>query len=286
MPVLLWNSGVAEFLQRENQSFTGLEAAPPNLGKDVTLDAIADGRVSLYQPRKGHRAGTDAVLLAAALPNDVTGLALDVGSGVGTAGLILATRCPQLRVGLIENDPVVVELAQANLGLNNIAERGTVYEADIFSSASRRAAGLTSGMADVVLTNPPFADPDHARVSPLAGKRSAHVMPKASGKTAAESLAAWIQACLALLAPGGTFLMIHRPEALPDILTACGRRIGAVSILPVHSHKDANANRILVRGKKGSRAPLVMAPALVLQEQGRFRPLAEAIHRGTALIDW
>jgi hypothetical protein len=29
-----------------------------------------------------------------------------------------------------------------------------------------------------------------------------------------------------------------------------------------------------------------MAPALVLQEQGRFTPLAEAIHRGTALIDW
>jgi tRNA1(Val) A37 N6-methylase TrmN6 len=136
------------------------------------------------------------------------------------------------------------------------------------------------------MTNPPFADPDRSRTSPVAGKRSAHVMPKLDGQTGPDRLAAWIQASLALLAPGGTFLMIHRSDALPDILAAFGRRIGAVRILPIHPQKGREANRILVRGKKGSRAPLSLAPGLVLQDQGRFTPLAEAIHHGDALIDW
>ncbi len=254
----------------------------PAADAEMTRDAILGGRLNLYQPRKGHRAGTDAVLLAAAAPEHVSGLALDAGAGVGTAGLILALRCPQANLGLIENDPRAAALAKDNLAQNGLAGRGTVYEADIFSGASRRAASLAPGQASLVLTNPPYDDPERTRHSPDAGKCSAHVMPKSG----TDMLAAWIRACLALLAPGGVFLMIHRPEALPDILTACGQRIGAVTVLPIHPQKDKAANRILLRGKKGSRAPFALAPGLILQEEGRFTPLAEAIHRGDALIDW
>ncbi len=253
-----------------------------SLDADVTCDAILGGRLSLHQPRKGHRAGTDAVLLAAAAPADAAGLVLDAGAGVGTAGLILALRCPVVSLGLIDNDPIVSRLAKDNLALNGLAGRGIVHEADIFSGASRRAAGLAPGTASLVLTNPPFEDPDRARASPHAGKRSAHLMPEGG----ADMLSGWIRACLALLGPGGTFLMIHRPEALPAILTACGHRIGAVTVMPIHPQRDRPANRILLRGKKGSKAPFALAPALILQDQGRFTPLAEAIHRGEALIDW
>jgi tRNA1(Val) A37 N6-methylase TrmN6 len=240
----------------------------------------------LRQPRKGHRAGTDAVLLAAAAPLDVSGLVLDIGAGVGTAGLILAMRCPAVSLGLVENDAKVAALARDNLVLNELAGRGIVYEADIFSSASRRAAGLLPGMARLILTNPPFDDPDRTRLSPHAGKRSAHAMPKMMLKSGARMLAAWIQACLGLLAPGGTFLMIHRPEALPDILAACGQRLGAVTVLPILPQREKPANRFLLRGKKGSRAPFALAPPLILQEEGHFTPRAEAIHRGEALIGW
>ena len=54
--------------------------------REVTTDGFLGGRLSLRQPTKGHRAGTDAVLLAAAAPADFSGLALDVGAGIGTAG--------------------------------------------------------------------------------------------------------------------------------------------------------------------------------------------------------
>jgi tRNA1(Val) A37 N6-methylase TrmN6 len=254
---------------------------------DVSCDTILGGRVTLRQPRKGHRAGTDAVLLAAAAPANLCGLVLDIGAGVGTAGLIVALRSPLSRLGLVEDDPYVAALAKDNLALNRLSDRGSVHEADIFSSKARRAAGLMPGQAALVITNPPFADPDRTQASPDARKRSAHVM-RESGmqKSGAEILMDWVRACLALLAPGGTFLMIHKPEALPDILAACGARIGAVSVLPIHPQQDKAAHRILLRGKKGSRAPFSLAPALILQEEGGFTPRAEAIHRGEALIEW
>ncbi len=249
---------------------------------DITEDRLLDGRILLRQPRSGHRAGTDAVLLAAAAPADLSGLVIDVGAGVGTVGLILASRCPAAELALVEKDAAIAGLAEENLCLNGLANRGSVYIADVFSKGSLKQSGLLAKKAALVITNPPFEDAKCVRISPIPGKRDAHVM---AGE-GTQRLTAWILACLALLADSGTFLMIHRPEAMPEILAACGKRLGGVALMSVHSHRDKPASRILLRGKKGSRAPLSISPPLVLQEQGRFTPLAEAIHRGTRLLEW
>jgi tRNA1(Val) A37 N6-methylase TrmN6 len=104
---------------------------------------------------------------------------------------------------------------------------------------------------------------------------------------AAAGLAGWIQASLAMLTPGGRFLMIHRPEALNMILAAIGSRLGALALLPVHPTIGASAHRLLVLGVKGSKAPLRLAPGLVLHgADGRLTPEADALHRGERLIDW
>ncbi len=89
----------------------------------VSDDAFLGGRLRLRQPRDGHRAGTDAILLAAAAPADVAGLVLDVGAGVGSAGLALAALRPGLRFGLIENDPMLAELAEKNIAYNDFAKQ-------------------------------------------------------------------------------------------------------------------------------------------------------------------
>ena len=253
---------------------------------ETVADAFLGGALCLRQPRKGHRAGTDAVLLAAAAPADFSGFALDIGAGVGAAGLALAIKRPQARLGLVENDPATATLAQENLALNGLLERGSLHVADVLSPASRRATGLRDESADLVITNPPFYDPGRVRASPDTGKRRAHVMETSGGAGPGGLIAAWIAACLALTAPGGIFIMIHRPDRLAESLAACAGRAGALTIMPVHAEPESAANRILLRGKKGSRAPLSIAPALILNEHGRFTAKADAIHKGKALIDW
>ncbi len=105
-------------------------------GTPVTEDAFLGDRLRLRQPAKGHRAGTDAILLAAAAPAEVSGLALDIGAGVGAAGLALTKLRPQITFGLVENDPFAAALARDNLSLNGLAGLGRVYEADVLSSES------------------------------------------------------------------------------------------------------------------------------------------------------
>jgi tRNA1(Val) A37 N6-methylase TrmN6 len=258
------------------------EAAPADPA-GVTTDAFLGGRLRLRQPIRGHRAGTDALLLAAAAPADFEGLALDLGAGVGAAGLALAALRPKARIGLIEIDPAAAALARENLVLNRLADRGEAFEADALAPASRRAAGLADGSAALVISNPPFFDPRRARPSPDEGRRRAHMMPPA--EEGAPALARWIAACLALVRPGGEIILIHRPEALGEILRILDGW-AAATILPIHARRDAPATRILVRARKGSGAPLTIAPALVVHEGGRFTDRAEAIHRGDAALAW
>ena len=247
-----------------------------------SADSFLGGRLWLRQAVQGHRAGTDALLLAAAAPGDYSGLVIDVGAGVGAAGLALAVTRPHSCVALLEKDSSAAAYARANLIENGLAGRGFVAEADLVSGPSRRKAGLDEESAGLVLTNPPFFDPGRTRLSPDRAKRCAHAMP-ASGP---QALADWIAAALALVAPGGMFILIHRPEALTVILDSLARRVGAITLLPVHPRQALPAGRILMRGTKGSRAPLSIAPPLFLHDEKGFTAQAEAIHRNAQPIPW
>jgi tRNA1(Val) A37 N6-methylase TrmN6 len=251
----------------------------------VTTDSFLGGRISLRQPQRGHRAGTDAVLLASAVPDAGSGLLLDIGAGVGAAGLAAVATRPRLRLGLVEIDAALAGLATENLALNGLAERGCVHAADLFDRDSWQQAGLAEASAQIVITNPPFFDPARSRLSPDAGKRAAHVMP-VSGPSALEG---WIDACLALLVNDGIFIIIHRPDALAAILSTCtrsGASPGGLTLLAIHPTRNQPARRILLRCRKGSRAPLEIAPPLVLHEEGQFTEMAAALHRGEAFLSW
>ena len=63
---------------------------------DVTDDGVLGGRLKLLQPRRGHRFGHDAILLAAAVAAEPGEHTVDLGAGVGAAGLALAQRVPGL----------------------------------------------------------------------------------------------------------------------------------------------------------------------------------------------
>ncbi|MGA8172823.1 MAG: methyltransferase [Methylocystis sp.] len=231
------------------------------------------GRLLLAQHERGHRAGTDAALLATATPREVDGLVLDVGAGAGAVGLSAALLAPAAHIGLIELDFSTCELARENIALNGLGERARVFEVDILDTESRRAAGLVPEAAQVVLTNPPFFQRHRVRVTPDPRKAMAHV--------GAAPLEDWTRACLALLAPGGIFVMIHRADALAKCLAATAQRLGGIELLPVAPRVGEAATRVLLRGVKGSRAPLKLHAPLALHEKdGAFTPLAEAIHRG------
>jgi len=238
---------------------------------------VLGGRLVLRQPRRGHRLGHDAILLAAATGAKAGEHAVDFGAGVGAAGLALAARVPGLAVTLVEIDPALSALAEENIRRNRLAARVRAVALDVTAGARAfAAAGLVPGSAARVLMNPPFNHPAASQASPDPARRRAHV---------SAGIAPWLRSAARLLGAGGTLTLIWRADGLADLLAALARGFGAVTVAPVHPRPDAPAVRVLVRAVKGSRAPLALLPGLMLAgADGRPSGEAEAVLRHGAAL--
>jgi tRNA1(Val) A37 N6-methylase TrmN6 len=250
----------------------------PEASAAFSDDALLDGRVRLLQPCGGHRAGSDAVLLAAAVEPLATGAVVDLGAGSGAVGLMIGART-QATIVFVEKDPALVEMCRRNVDRNGLQDRARVVEADILAPArERRWNGLLAASADVVVTNPPFLEEGRSRASPDAGRARAHQLPEGG-------IAGWIRVCADLLKPKGRLALIHRADRLADCLRHLEPGFGAIAVKAIHPRADEPASRIVITAVKGSRAPMMLAPPLVVHEaDGRFTGEAEAIHRGDALL--
>ncbi len=251
---------------------------------NLTRDAFLGGRLHLFQPRRGYRAGIDAVLLAAAVrpKDDRAGARLiDLGAGVGTVGLCAASRLPGLDVTLLERDANFATLAARNIALNELEDRARVHCLSIGAPASDLdAVGIAAGSYDIAVANPPYRLAGTGTESPHPLKADAHAMQ------ATLTMLDWMRFMARLLRPGGTAYLVHLPEAVPQILAACERRFGALEVCPLYPREHHAAHRILLRAVKGSRAGLRLGCGIVLHEPGSnaFRPpVARALREGTAL---
>ena len=85
---------------------------------DLTCNAFLGGRLHLWQPKNGYRAGIDPVLLAAAVPAESGQSVLELGCGAGAAVLCLAARVPGLIMTGVELQPAYAKLAERNASEN------------------------------------------------------------------------------------------------------------------------------------------------------------------------
>lgn len=246
---------------------------------DVTDDIFLGGKLRVLQPRRGYRAGTDAVLLAATVAASAAaeGPVLDVGAGVGVVGLCVAARLREARVVLIEREHFLAELSIENIRRNGLADRMLSISADIQNATEPLfAAGVQSESFAVVLANPPFHDEHRNSVAENELRARAHLMPE-------NALEDWVRFLCRMAAPGGRVAIVHKVEMLPRILQAFEGRFGGISVLPIHARERGPAIRIIIEGIKGSRAPMSIRPALVLHGPGQsFRPEIEAVFRDGA----
>jgi len=250
---------------------TAAEPAP------TSADAVLDGRLVLRQPIKGHRIGHDAVLLAAASSVRPDDRVVDLGAGVGAAGLAVASRLEHVTVTLVEIDASLAALARENAAHNGLAERVRVVCLDVAAPAAVfDAAGLAAGATDHVLMNPPFNAAQHP--SPDRSRRLAH---DASRGTLGE----WCRTAARLLRPAGAVTLIWRADSFDAVVAALAPDFGGIAVLPVHPKPQACAIRVLVRAVKASRAPLSLWPGFLLNDAaGRPTAQAEAVLRGNAVL--
>jgi tRNA1(Val) A37 N6-methylase TrmN6 len=224
----------------------------------VTEDAFLGGQLLLRQLKSGHRAGHDAMLLAAATPARPGDRVADFGAGVGAAGLAVARRVAGIGLVLVEIDPTLAGLARQNARANALA--ADVVVLDVAAEAGAfSAAGLPADSVEIVLMNPPFNDVSRHQASPDRAREVAHV-------ATAATLESWLHAARRILKPKGMLTLIWRADGIAEVLAALDRGFGSVVLLPVHTDVTGPAIRILVRATKGGRAPTRIHAGLVLND--------------------
>ena len=232
----------------------------------MSAERFLNGRVIARQPETGFRAGLDAVMLAAAVPDGAA--ALELGAGAGTASLCLAARLKDIVITGLEIDPGLVALANENAGANGVASRVRFAAANIFALPLEFKRDY-----DCVFLNPPFHGEGQ---SPPDPERARALMDDGT-------LPAWLEAGMKRVVSGGSLTAILRADRLNEALAALP--LTGVTVLPLWPKAGEPARRALVQARKGSRAPFRLLQGLVLHEgTGAYTRDADAILRGESAL--
>lgn len=239
----------------------------------LTRDGFLGGRLHVWQPRTGFRSGSDAVLLAAAVPARPGQAVLELGAGAGVAILCLGARVPGLALTAVEVQPAYADLARLNA-----AEAGQALEV-VAADLADLPAEVTARSFDHVLMNPPFFRHGARSPAPDPGRETARAGPAAA--------ADWIRTGLRRLRPDGTLTLIQAAARLPELMAALPAT--GVTVRPLAGRPDRPADRVLIWAVKGSRAGFRLLPPMVLhpaaghrEDAGAYAPWAQSVLRDGA----
>ncbi|MGB3627079.1 MAG: methyltransferase domain-containing protein [Henriciella sp.] len=245
------------------------------MDEGFTSDAFLGGRVTVLQPKKGFRAGTDSVLLAAALEPSMSGEAVEFGCGAGGALFPAAWRLKNVNFTGLERDPLMLGLAERGAEVNGLGGRTHFVQQDVGDIPHD-----WENRYDLAFSNPPFFREGSIQ-EPGEGKSSAYLETV--------PLKDWIWGMLHVLKPRGRFVMIHRASELARILALIERRTGQIEVIPVRSFPGEDAKRVIVRARKGLRsgAMRLLAGIDIYRKKGGERTdLLESIARSDTGLDW
>lgn len=244
---------------------------------NFTEDAILGGRLRVRQPARGYRVNVDTILLAAAVEAKPGARLLEAGCGIGAALLAVALRTPSATLVGIERDANMAAIARENVAINAMSARASILTGDVLDRSAARSADW--GVFDGVFVNPPFDMTDEGN-APAKARRAAHI--------ADAPIDAWVSVLADRLSGGAALTMIHRAAKLGEILAALDGRLGGAEIMPIRPNEALPAKRVLVRARKGSRAPSRLYRGLDLHDGSgaKYTLKTEGILRGEAEIEW
>lgn len=163
-----------------------------------TLDAIS-GSYRLYQYKDGHRFSTDDLLVAwfGTTYSVRAEKVLDLGSGIGSVGMMAAWRLPHAKFVTVEAQEVSIRLAEKSRRFNGLEDRYEIRSSD-FREDSWKKPGETF---DLILGSPPYF--------PLTdGVVSEHPQKVACRFEVRGSVIDYCLAASSVLAPGGMFFVV------------------------------------------------------------------------------
>ncbi|HZD39210.1 MAG TPA: tRNA1(Val) (adenine(37)-N6)-methyltransferase [Terriglobales bacterium] len=219
-----------------------------------TLDLLFQGKLQLYQRRKGYRISLDPILLGHFMSVRQGDRVMDLGTGNGILPLVLAHLHPSLSITGLELQEEMAARAARNIRLNGFDGRVRIACLDVCSVAGHFA----SESFDAVISNPPYRTSKSGRLSPDSERQIARHETRGT-------LEDFIHAAGYLLRPKGRFALIYIAGRSVDLVTSMrAHQIEPKCLRMVHSFIAAGAAMVLVEGVKGGKPGIKILPPLVV----------------------
>jgi tRNA1Val (adenine37-N6)-methyltransferase len=227
--------------------------------EEETLDEILNGRLRVFQNRKGYRFSLDSLMLAHFASLKPHTRVIDLGCGNGIILLILAKCFPKVHFVGLEIQEKLACLARKNSQLNDLENR-----VEIISGDARHIKNiLPSHSVDTAIFNPPYRKLYSGRINPLQEKAIAR-------HEIIGSLKEFLNASKYLLKPTGSVFTIYPAKRFVELVHLFrNSNIEPKRMKLVYSDNYSDAEFTLVEGKQGGREELKIEPPLFIYDQNR-----------------
>lgn len=223
------------------------------------MDEILDGRLRVFQTKRGYRFSLDSILLANFVSLKPRAHVIDIGCGSGIILLILAKHFSYVNFSGLEIQENLAILAEKNTRINNLEDHIKIFPGD-----ARNVRNIFSSRSfDTVIFNPPYRKLKSGRINPHPEKAIARHEIKGS-------LSIFLKAAKYLLKPSGTVFTIYPAKRLIEL--ACVFRESGIEpkkMKHVFSDNLSEAEFVMVEGKVGGREELKIESPLIIYDKNK-----------------
>lgn len=232
-----------------------------NLKEGERLDDLGRKGYRIIQNPATFCFGIDAVLLTGFARIKPGAKVLDMGTGTGIIPILLEAKTEAEHLIGLEIQEESADMARRSISLNGLDEKINIVSGDIKETSSI----LGKGVFDVVTCNPPYMIGDHG----LTGGNDRKTIARHEVLCTFEDVA---REAAAVLKPGGTFCLVHRPFRLVELFNTMTKyRLEPKRMKLVHPFVDKEPNMVLIEAKKGGNSRIAIeSPLIVYKEPGVY----------------
>lgn len=227
--------------------------------EEETLDEILNGRLRVFQKKKGYRFSLDSILLAHFVSLKPRTRAIDLGCGGGIILLILSKHFPHVDFSGLEIQEELAKMARKNVKINSLD--GIVK---IFTGDAKIIKNIFKARSfDAVIFNPPYRKLSSGRINPILEKAVARHEIRGS-------LEVFLKTAKHLLKPAGKVFTVYPAKRLIELVILFRENaIEPKRIKMVFSNYLSDAEFVLVEGRLNGREELKIEKPLFIYKQDK-----------------
>ncbi len=224
----------------------------------------------LYQPQNGYCYNSDTHFLFNFICQNlkqyknIKGELLDIGSGSGVLGLLVARDFNKLNLNQIEIQEEFQFLSQKNSEINKI--ENNLFKGDFLDYTFKK-------QFDYIVSNPPFY-PSCVVQSENKNKKIARYNDNLPLKN-------FITKASKLLTSKGQFFFCYDVKLLSEIIKYCSEvKLNIESLQFLHPKQTKESTLVMVAARKSSKSLLkILPPAVMFSENGNFNEATNKIYK-------